>query len=385
MIDIGFLFCLNSACHLHFARSLLIWKKIMSKDKDSTTLQEYFISGIVVLFFGLLYLFLSDDFQFGSSKDNPSPTLAVTQTAPQMPTSLNERLIDNDNSYTLLVDETSKQLINNVEKKLTHQENIEAPSSIKNNINDADIASQKVTTLEDIPYIAIDEALLEKSETDLPTEKIPLEEKPPLSTEDELQPTQDQTVTELEMKTDIDKTEVTTEPDTTPAEEEPEKIEENPTVASQEIVSDPNGFVFKLPDGRPVNISKNGFDNNFKQALINGDVGKPIIFDRVFFDSGSSQLKKQSDHQISATAALLNTYKEIRIAIRGHSDNSGSSRQNTMLSLLRSRSMKKALTNLGINPNRIQIEGIGSQEPVATNKTKRGRRNNRRIDLIIKK
>jgi outer membrane protein OmpA-like peptidoglycan-associated protein len=346
----------------------------MTKDKDSTTLQEYFISGIVVLFFGLLYLFLSDDFQFGSSKDNVLPTLTVAQTASHTPTHLNEESVNDNTPQTALNDAVSKKPIHVAEKQPTSQEKVEVKNTLPNESNG--IASQQITTTDVIST--------EANEASSQIENTQNEATPSPSTKDELQPNQEQTVTEIE--TSPNEEIATADLDTTtPITAENEKAEDSSTLTPEEIAVDPNALRFTLPDGSNVEISNDGFDNHFKQAIINGDVEKPIIFDRVYFDSDSSKLKKQSDHQISATAALLHTYKEIRIAIRGHSDNLGSSQNNSVLSLLRSRSMKKALTDLGIKPSRIQIEGIGNQEPIASNKTKRGRRSNRRIDLIIKK
>jgi outer membrane protein OmpA-like peptidoglycan-associated protein len=257
----------------------------MSKDKNSTSFQAYFISGIVILFFGLLYLFLSDSFNVGFNKDNSQPTSVTTPPLSTLPLAS----------------------LQNYSTKLQQQASID-----------------RVDTLES------------KGADD--TQKVGITSQSPANI--------DSQVTQQQQNS--------------------------------------NGLVYKLPDGAEVTISTQGFANKFKQAIENEATGKPIIFDRVYFVSGSDKLDKQSNHQISETAALLNAYQKINIAIRGHSDNKGSFKKNSILSLLRSGNMKKALVNLGIDSKRIQIEGIGDQEPIASNKTKRGRRNNRRIDLIIK-
>ncbi len=350
MISMPFSLCLISNSHLEWCKSSLTWKNAMSKDKDSTTLQEYFISGIVILFFGLLYLFLSNDFNFGSSKGNLLPTLAVAQTA--TPNSLADRLADNDSDKPATQDETTRKTTDtpaskedsNTVPKDSAQANAVPPEGSK-----GDAAPQQVAAMN----------ASANKETQEPQQLASADTTPTSPQTEEVE--QEQDPTEDDASSDGAKTEETD--------------------ASQ----DSGELIYKLPDGRPVEIAKDGFENNFKQAIENGDVDKPIIFDRVYFDSGSSQLKKQSDYQIQATAALLNTHKDINIAIRGHSDNKGSPKNNSILSLLRGGSMKKALADLGIDPSRIHIEGLGDQEPIASNKTKRGRRNNRRIDLVIKK
>jgi outer membrane protein OmpA-like peptidoglycan-associated protein len=333
------------------------WKNAMSKDKDSTTLQEYFISGIVILFFGLLYLFLSNDFNFGSSKDNLLPTLSVAQTA--TPTSLVDRLADNETDKPATQNEANRKT---TDTPVSKENSDSAPkdsaqaSAVPPKSKD-NAASQQVAGMDTSPDKEAQEPQQLASADAVSTAS-------PQSEESELQADQAQAPTE-----------------DTHSEAGSNKVKVEETDVSQNS----GELIYKLPDGRSVEIAKNGFENNFKAAILNGDVGKPIVFDRVYFDSGSSELRKQSDYQIQATAALLHTHKAINVAIRGHSDNRGSSKKNSILSLLRGGSMKKALADLGIDPSRIHIEGLGDQEPIASNKTKRGRRNNRRIDLVIKK
>jgi outer membrane protein OmpA-like peptidoglycan-associated protein len=333
---------------------ITIWKNTMSKDKDSTTLQEYFISGIVILFFGLLYLFLSNDFNFTSSKGDLLPTSSIAQTTSS--SSLTDRLANNDSGKLDSQDNSSNHKVANNSNSQNNEN-----SEQKDPATQANIASS------------------EDAKNNIPSRQIATMDASPEKTQ-ELQQLASANNTNLRQE----------EPETKQPVEQKKKSSSakvNSSGAKEESATsqDPDGLIYKLPDGTKVEIAKEGFENNFRKAIENGDVGKPIIFDRVYFDSGSSELKKQSSYQIAATAALLNTYKDIKIAIRGHSDNRGSSKKNSLLSLLRGGSMKKALTDLGIDPNRIQIEGLGDQEPIASNKTKRGRRNNRRIDLVIKK
>ncbi len=333
----------------------------MSKDKDSTTLQEYFISGIVILFFGLLYLFLSNDFNFGSSKGNLLPTLVVAQNA--TPNSLTDKLADNDSDKQATQDETTRKTTDAASKKGSET----APK---------DSAQANTALPEGAKGVAAGVAASQVATTDASTDK---EIQEPKETPKETQEPQ-QLASE-----DTASTSPQTEEGNEPQVKNDATSSDKAKTEAVDTAQNSDELIYRLPDGRPVEIAKDGFENKFKQAIKNGEVGKPIIFDRVYFDSGSSKLKKQSNYQIQATAALLNTHKDIKIAIRGHSDNRGSPKDNSILSLLRGGSMKKALVDLGIDPSRIHIEGLGDQEPIASNKTKRGRRNNRRIDLVIKK
>ena len=76
-------------------------------------------------------------------------------------------------------------------------------------------------------------------------------------------------------------------------------------------------------------------------------------------------------------------HPEIRIRITGHTDNVGSDRFNQSLSEQRANSVRSELIKLGIDANRIEAEGKGKTEPVATNETDEGRALNRRVEFMI--
>lgn len=142
-------------------------------------------------------------------------------------------------------------------------------------------------------------------------------------------------------------------------------------------------LVYKLPDGSEVAIGSTGFEAGLLQAIVKGEANKPIIFDKITFDKGSARLNVASDQQIRATAALLNTYPNTKILIRGHTDETGVSSSNTELSLMRANEMGVALVNLGIDRSRLRIMGMGDSNPIDSNATEEGRRNNRRVDALI--
>ena len=149
------------------------------------------------------------------------------------------------------------------------------------------------------------------------------------------------------------------------------------------IVTDTDRLVFELPGGSNVIVPDDGFEGAVKDAMVKRRLNDPMHFDAIQFESGSARLSRASGDQIQAVAALMNTYKDIRILIRGHTDNTGGVNANSILSLTRSVSMKNALSDLGIDPQRIEIEGVGQLEPIASNDTAEGRKQNRRIELIL--
>ncbi|PID49782.1 MAG: hypothetical protein CR991_04800 [Proteobacteria bacterium] len=140
-----------------------------------------------------------------------------------------------------------------------------------------------------------------------------------------------------------------------------------------------------LPNGELVNIDNTDFERQVHNYLATKQFDKSAIFDKLYFESGSDQLNAASQEQVKVIAALLHHYTDKHILLQGHTDNTGNLEENTLLSLRRSNTVKKALTQLGIDPKRIQIEGMGSLKPIASNDTKEGREQNRRLELMITK
>lgn len=128
-------------------------------------------------------------------------------------------------------------------------------------------------------------------------------------------------------------------------------------------------------------------DSNFENELIgllnDKTINKALAFDRVLFTPGSAVLNNQSISQIETASRILKNQGFKKILLRGHTDNTGNEKQNMALSLSRSMNIKKMLISLGISPEKISVEGVGSQEPVADNSTVAGRKVNRRIDLLL--
>ncbi|RTZ66287.1 MAG: hypothetical protein DSZ29_03080 [Aquificaceae bacterium] len=322
----------------------------MSKDNDVTTLQEYIISGIVIAFFGLLYFYLSGSF-LSDEKKNPS---VATSSQGYALTSLGS----SDADKLSLQSETKTTSSSNNSPTITPPSTSADTKQLASQTASAEIPAEPVQAKEQIKEASKENINVEAmdAQADMPSKATP--------------------------KIDEVKQQLATATTAEAVKEAQPQSQPKDTKPQEEAV--PDGLIFELPSGQKVEIPAEGFENKLKTAIVKGDRNTPIIFDRVYFDTGSKNLSAESAYQISSTAAILNTYKDVNITIRGHSDNRGSSKKNAQLSLFRSGSMKKALVKLGIDPKRIHIEGLGEVDPIDTNKTPRGRRNNRRIDLIIR-
>ena len=72
------------------------------------------------------------------------------------------------------------------------------------------------------------------------------------------------------------------------------------------------------------------------------------------------------------------------MTITGHTDNTGSRKINDRLSISRAKKVQSYLVKKGLAINRTSLLGMADTQPIADNKTKQGRAQNRRVDFIIK-
>lgn len=123
--------------------------------------------------------------------------------------------------------------------------------------------------------------------------------------------------------------------------------------------------------------------NDLEAAITSNDEQTSFVFDALYFDTGSENIKPESRPQIEYVADVLTRYPDVKVLIRGHTDNTGTIEGNAKLALDRSVSVGLALVALGVTKDRIEVESVGSNEPVASNDTEEGRQQNRRIELRI--
>jgi len=106
-------------------------------------------------------------------------------------------------------------------------------------------------------------------------------------------------------------------------------------------------------------------------------------FDRIEFNNGSSVLTSASHEQISKIAEALTAHPGAHIRIAGYTDSNGNEAANVALSQSRADAVRDALRGKGIVTDRIQAEGYGSQNPLASNATEEGRAQNRRVTVEV--
>jgi K(+)-stimulated pyrophosphate-energized sodium pump len=106
-------------------------------------------------------------------------------------------------------------------------------------------------------------------------------------------------------------------------------------------------------------------------------------FDRISFETDSAQLRPESRAQLRDVAAILRAYPSIRVKIGGYTDSTGDPASNLQLSAARAESVRQELISQGLGVDRLDAEGYGAAQPVASNDTEEGRARNRRIALRV--
>ena len=101
----------------------------------------------------------------------------------------------------------------------------------------------------------------------------------------------------------------------------------------------------------------------FDSATLNDD-GKAVI----------------EEYRSSLSNELTDSYM---VLVVGHTDSSGDTTYNDALSLKRAQSVADYLVSTGASEEAIRVLGRGSREPIASNETREGRMENRRVDILL--
>jgi outer membrane protein OmpA-like peptidoglycan-associated protein len=103
------------------------------------------------------------------------------------------------------------------------------------------------------------------------------------------------------------------------------------------------------------------------------------------FDTGKATIRQESYAVLQNIKDIMVEYPNSNFIIEGHTDSDGSDALNQRLSNDRAASVVTYLTTIGMSADRMSSIGYGESRPIATNKTRAGKQQNRRVEISLKK
>ena len=105
----------------------------------------------------------------------------------------------------------------------------------------------------------------------------------------------------------------------------------------------------------------------------------------ILFDTGKSTIRQESYAVLQNIVNIMKEYPTASFVIEGHTDSQGRETTNQKLSESRASSVKDYLTTIGMSGSRLSSVGYGELRPISSNKTRKGRQENRRVEISLKK
>ncbi|MES2338896.1 MAG: OmpA family protein [Pseudomonadota bacterium] len=145
-------------------------------------------------------------------------------------------------------------------------------------------------------------------------------------------------------------------------------------------------FDWNARDGRVVEDRRGGWDRGamrgygFRQTPRGATM---TMQEDVLFATDSARLRPGAIDKLRALSDYLRDNPGVRVAIDGHTDSRGTDAHNDALSLRRADEVRAAFDDMGVTRARFTVKGFGERQPVATNATPQGMRQNRRVEITL--
>ena len=137
------------------------------------------------------------------------------------------------------------------------------------------------------------------------------------------------------------------------------------------------GVIGKRMDNQAKELAKVAETKRTEQGLVSK------LKSDILFETGKSDLKSTAISNLNEMAGIMKKYPENVLTINGYTDSTGSKSVNEALSKRRAEAVKAQLVSAGMPDATITTVGLGPSNPVGDNKTAAGRKQNRRVEIVV--
>jgi outer membrane protein OmpA-like peptidoglycan-associated protein len=120
-----------------------------------------------------------------------------------------------------------------------------------------------------------------------------------------------------------------------------------------------------------------------KAETCQAEFDKIVSANPISFMSSGARLTPAGKETLGELAVIARACSGMNIEIQGHTDKTGSRRSNIRLSKQRADTVKEYLVEIGLSPDLMTAVGFGPDQPIASNRTEKGRAKNRRIEFRV--
>lgn len=151
------------------------------------------------------------------------------------------------------------------------------------------------------------------------------------------------------------------------------------------------GAVVGALGGAAIGHNLDAQEAELRQTLANQGIGivntgeKLIVTfpNDLTFATDSYTVKPSLVSDLQTVASVLVKYPKSNVQVIGHTDSSGEATYNLGLSQQRANAVADVLQSNGVGYDRLNVTGVGENQPVASNLTPEGKAQNRRVEVIV--
>lgn len=156
------------------------------------------------------------------------------------------------------------------------------------------------------------------------------------------------------------------------------------TVAGAAVGGVAGAYIGRYMDNQAKEVEKEVKGAKVQRVGEGEDAKIDITFDSGFlFDFDKASLKEDTRVNLDKLADILQKYPDTNIIIAGHTDSTGDANYNMELSKKRANAVADYLASKNVSRSRMTVNWYGETRPIASNDTKEGRAQNRRVEISI--